>query len=108
MCTRIVIAAVAATALAAGWGTALRAQSPDAKAAEVIAAARKALGGEQKVASLQGLSLRVEQVEAAIHDRPSRVGQAFCQRGRVDQRARAHRRIVAGLTERMVIPRRDS
>ncbi|HEV3484773.1 MAG TPA: hypothetical protein VG106_05155, partial [Vicinamibacterales bacterium] len=34
------------------------AQGPEAKAMEVLAAARKALGGEQKLSALKGLSLR--------------------------------------------------
>jgi hypothetical protein len=39
-------------------GDAVRAQSGDAKAAAVLAQARKALGGEQKLASLKALSIR--------------------------------------------------
>ena len=58
MRTRIVMVAVAAAALAAGGGASLRAQSPEARAAEVIAAARKALGGEKTIEGLKGLSLR--------------------------------------------------
>ena len=39
-------------------GAGVRAQSTDAKATAVLAQARKALGGEQKLASLKGLSIR--------------------------------------------------
>jgi hypothetical protein len=39
-------------------GAALRAQSGDAKATAVLAQARKALGGEQKLAALKALSIR--------------------------------------------------
>ena len=39
-------------------GAGVRAQSTDAKATAVLAQARKALGGEQKLASVKGLSIR--------------------------------------------------
>ena len=39
-------------------GAAVRAQPADAKATAVLAQARKALGGEQKLAALKALSLR--------------------------------------------------
>jgi hypothetical protein len=47
-----------ALVLVLGSGAAGREQTPDAKAGAVMAAARKALGGEQKLAALKGLSIR--------------------------------------------------
>jgi hypothetical protein len=52
------IAVIVAVAVGAVDG--IRAQVADAKANEVIAQARKALGGEKKLAALKGLSLKAE------------------------------------------------
>ncbi len=54
-----VMATTGALCLILGFGSAVtRAQSGDAKAATVLAQARKALGGEQKLAAMKGLSIR--------------------------------------------------
>jgi hypothetical protein len=56
--THALVAASGLIAALGFGGAALRAQSGDAKAAAVLAQARKALGGEQKVAALKALSIR--------------------------------------------------